>query len=249
MKNFQPLVIVLLFLINVSPVFAQTDPLSEPWLDTNTQIVIDAYGLNKLDFKKVLTDKRVAGIIHKATEGLKKPDKKYHERKITTTKYGFLCGSYHLGKNGKPIEQADHYLKTVGDFSNELLALDLETLDKNHMTLKEAEVFINRIYEKTGRYPLVYTNHQVLTTINKNYDKNSIFGKCQYWYARFRKRVPYFDTKIWDSYFLWQFSCEINCKKTGTCLYNVPGTRYDMDVNVFNGSYEELKNAWLGGKQ
>jgi lysozyme len=114
------------------------------------------------------------------------------------------------------------------------------------MSLKEAEVFIQRIFEKTGRYPLLYANHQVLTAINTQYDANSAFAKCPFWYARFREKIPHFDTKIWSSYFLWQFSCEINCQKTGSCLYNVPGTRFDMDVNVFYGSYEALKMVWLG---
>ena len=48
--------------------------------------------------------------------------------------------------------------------------------------------------------------------INNKYDTNSIFAKCNLWYARFRgaENIPTFDTEIWSSYFLWQFACEIN---------------------------------------
>ena len=46
---------------------------------------------------------------------------------------------------------------------------------------------------------------------------------------------------MWSDYTLWQFSSEINCSPTKTCLYRVPGTAYDMDVNVFNGTEAALK--------
>jgi len=28
------------------------------------------------------------------------------------------------------------------------------------------------------------------------------------------------------------------------CLYTVPGTEYDMDVDVYNGTIEELRKKW-----
>jgi hypothetical protein len=51
-------------------------------------------------------------------------------------------------------------------------------------------------------------------------------------------------TITWATYTLWQFSSEIDCSAQGTCLYNVPGTRFDMDVNVFFGTPEGLKAQW-----
>ena len=42
----------------------------------------------------------------------------------------------------------------------------------------------------------------------------------------------------------WQFSSELNCKPNQTCPYRVPGTREDMDVNVFRGSETDLKQLF-----
>jgi len=38
----------------------------------------------------------------------------------------------------------------------------------------------------------------------------------------------------------------MNCTAAdrSTCLYTVPGTEYDMDVDVFNGTVEQLKAKW-----
>lgn len=232
---------VFLFSFQIS---AQSDEFSQPWLDTSMAIVIDSYGLNPINFQKLLTDRRVVGIIHKASQGFKTDDK-LNERKKMTKQNGLLWGTYHLGTNDDPIEQADFYLKTVDYDSLQLIALDLESLDSTKfMSLYNAERFIQRIYEKTHRYPLLYCNKNVLEEINSKYTRNSVFARCGLWYARFRKEIPDFVPKVWSTYTLWQFSCEINCKKTGECLYNVPGTLFDMDINIYYGSIGDLRLKW-----
>lgn len=91
---------------------------------------------------------------------------------------------------------------------------------------------------------MVYCNKTVFDEISKTYSDTSVFAKCGLWYARFVKEIPSFNKEVWPSYSLWQFSCEINCKKTNECFYNVPGTLYDMDINVYNGTVAELKSRW-----
>jgi GH25 family lysozyme M1 (1,4-beta-N-acetylmuramidase) len=240
MKN---LLYLFLFLGTTAIVNAQTSGFNQPWSDSTTSIIIDAFEGNSIDFNKLKTDKKVIAIIHRATYGLK-VDKKIIARKAMTTQNGLLFGSYHLALSGDPVKQADFYLSNIGDFKNDLLALDLEVLDSSHMSLPDAAKFISRIVEKTQRYPYLYCNNDVFNTINQQYDSSSVFAKCKLWYARFRKDIPMFNTKIWQSYTLWQFSSEINCTQTGKCLYNVPGTLFDMDINVYNNSSKMLKTVW-----
>lgn len=227
------------------------DPAKEfdqPWTDLNRPIIIDPYSGNGIDWDKLQTDKRVAAIIHKATEGLI-VDKKYHERRAKAKKLGYKWGSYHLGKSGDPLEQADFYLKTIENADDEVLALDLEDLNNpKFMTLSDAVKFIERIKEKTGRYPILYGNRIVCTEISNQYGKENVFSKCPLWYARFKGKVTDFNDKTWNTYTIWQFSCEINCTpeqfKAGECFYSVPGTQNDMDVNVYNGSMADLVKDW-----
>jgi hypothetical protein len=39
-----------------------------------------------------------------------------------------------------------------------------------------------------------------------------------------------------------------NAADRSNCLYTVPGTEYDMDVDVFNGTVAELKAKWPLGE-
>ena len=225
---------------------AQSPEFSEPWKNPNTAIAIDPYEGNPIDWNLLATDKRVVAIIHRATIG-ERVDKKYAERKIEAKKRGYKWGAYHFGKPGDPIKQADFFLEIVQPEPDDLIALDIDGLDSaKHMSLEEARVFINRIKEKTGRYPVVYANNVVTKAIADQYGQDDVFVKTNLWYARFRKSVTDFPTGTWKTYTLWQFSCEMNCNAADrrTCLYTVPGTEFDMDVNAYIGTIDELKRAW-----
>jgi hypothetical protein len=114
------------------------------------------------------------------------------------------------------------------------------------MTLDDARQFLLRIRERTGHYPMLYGNDDVIRHISERFGKDDVFRQTGLWYARFLPNVSDFPKGTWDTYTLWQFKSELNCKPTETslCPYLVPGTKTDMDVNVFNGTIEELKTRW-----
>lgn len=225
---------------------AQTGEFHQPWRDERIAIVIDPFQGNEIVWTEVARDPRVVGIIHRATIGSRK-DTKYAERKAEALERGYKWGSYHLGKPGNPIVQADFYLDIIRPSADEVMALDIESLNSDtDMSLPNARKFIQRIREKTGRFPILYGNHAVVKHISEKFGRDDVFAKTPLWYARFKSRVTDFPTKTWDSYMLWQFSSEINCRPAApdNCLYRVPGTRTDMDVNVYRGTVEELKAKW-----
>lgn len=218
--------------------------LDYPWKNLNSCIVIDAYEKNPIDWARMAEDKKVVGVIHRSSIGLV-VDTEYKSRKKTATDLGYLWGAYHLGKRGNTLKQADLFLSLIGDDFSTLMALDLEdTNSESMMSIDEALVFINYVYEKTGRVLVVYANDSVTKALNVKLKDNSLLQASKLWYARFKGKVSDFPSGIWKNYFLWQFSSEINCSKNGTCLYNVPGTSFDMDINVFYGTPEELKKSW-----
>ena len=238
------LFLAMLFL--ASSAFPQSPEFNEPWKNPNVALVIDPFEGNDIDWDQLATDRRVVAIIHRATIG-DRADKKYAERKIEAKKRGYKWGAYHYGKPGDPIKQADFFLASVKPEPDDLLALDLESTDfDKHMSFDEARAFINRIKEKIGRYPIVYANNLVTNAIVEEAAPDDVFAKTHLWYARFRRSVNDFPGGAWKTYTLWQFSSEMNCTAAdrSTCLYTVPGTEYDMDVDVFNGTIEELKQNW-----
>ena len=236
----------LLLFASASPSQAQSSEFNEPWKNPNVALAIDPYEKNSIDWEQLATDKRVVAIIHRATIGFR-ADAKYAERKIEAKTRGYKWGAYHYGKPGDPIKQADFFLETVKPEADDLIALDLESTDgSKHMSFEDARVFINRIKEKTGRYVVVYANNLVTRAIGDQYGEDDLFANTRLWYARFRKSVSDFPSGTWKTYTLWQFSCEMNCTAAvrSSCLYTVAGTEYDMDVDVFNGTIEQLKREW-----
>ncbi len=225
---------------------AQIPEFTEPWKNPNIALAIDPYERNDIDWDRLARDRRVVAIIHRATLG-DRADRKYAERRDEAKRRGYKWGAYHFGRPGDPIKQADFFLKTVKPAADELIALDLESVDeKKDMSLAEARVFIKRIKEKTGRYPLIYANNEVTKAISEKYGADDLFSKTLLWYARFKRNVTDFPLGTWTSYTIWQFSSEQNCSPANrpACLYTVPGTEYDMDVDVFNGTVEELRSKW-----
>ena len=239
-------ILLLVFLGCALAAFAQSPEFNEPWKNPKIALAIDPFEGNNIDWDELATDTRVVAIIHRATIG-DRADRKYAERKIEAKKRGYKWGAYHFGKPGDPIKQADFFLETVQPKADDLIALDLESVDATkHMSFDEARVFIKRIKEKTGRYPLVYANNLVTKAIADRFGQDDVFAKTHLWYARFKRAVTDFPAGTWKTYTLWQFSSEQNCsaENRSTCLYTVPGTEYDMDVDVYNGTIEELKQKW-----
>lgn len=166
----------------------------------------------------------------------------------------------------RPIEQADFYLDQVKPDSTEIIALDIEDTTPKNMSLQNAKIFIKRIKEKTGRYPLLYINNKVLLAIESEFENDSVFSKCPLWYARFKKNISdVFPKSNWNTYKLWQFKCEINCcecikwdsdgkctqhkarkKHENECPYVLDGTwcDMDMDIDIFYGDEQKLRKEW-----
>ncbi|WP_428661967.1 glycoside hydrolase family 25 protein [Runella sp.] len=240
-----------------------------PWIDSTKAFILDPYSGNVIDFNKIISNPRMTGIIHRASDGLKR-DTGFAGRKIQATKKNLLWGSYHLGRPGDPIQQADFYLSAINQDSVNVMALDLEDVeDSKFMNMDNAIKFIEHIKQKTGKYPLVYANQKVVKAISLKFNKNSVFAKCPLWYARFKNKVTDFPKNVWSTYTVWQFACEINCCECidvectkhklnyiSKCPYNkgkstkIEGIKCDMDVNIYNGTVKNLRQNWnVLGKQ
>ena len=249
-------------LILFTAALAQTthSEFNKPWEDHTKALVLDPYQGNSLDCAALAREPRIAGIIHKATEGLR-ADTQYAVRKAKCKELGYKWGSYHLGRPGDPITQADYYLATVQPTDDEVIALDLEDVkDPRFMDLVNAERFVKRIKEKTGRYPILYITGNSRDALLAKYGPNSVFANTPLWYVRIRSDISsLFPAKpLWNSYTLWQFASELNCcHKRGkkrictsqpppSCPFRapMPSTKFDMDVNIYWGTVEELRRKW-----
>ena len=236
-------------------------------------LVVDAYELNAIDWQALLKDNRVAAFISKASDGLPESfscegehrgdtfehcktmwrkyavsRELYDSRRMIARQNGLLWGAYHLGRPGNPIDQANHFLEYATPGPNDLMILDIEGLDTNQfMSLEDAQIFVGHIRARTGRYPILYTNHDTARYIAAYRRDYSVLARLPLWYARYKPDISnVFPFGNWPNYFLWQFSSASNCSKR-RCPYRVPGTLTDIDVNVAAMTKEELRRVWPQG--
>lgn len=245
-----------------------------PWKSPNHALVIDAYELNIIDWDAMLKDKRIAGFISKASDGLPESfactgdhggdtvahcktmwrkyavsRELYQTRRLVARASGLLWGAYHLARPGNPVDQANHFLDYAAPRDDELMVLDIEGIDtEKYMSLEDAAIFAGHIKTRTGRYPMLYTNHVTAKYIAINRARFPILSRLPLWYARYKPGIRnVFPMGNWDSYTLWQFSAAPNCGKR-RCPYRVAGTLTDIDVNVAAMNARALKAIWAKGE-
>ncbi len=245
-----------------------------PWKSPNHALVIDAYELNIIDWDAMLKDKRIAGFISKASDGLPESfactgdhggdtvahcktmwrkyavsRELYQTRRLVARASGLLWGAYHLARPGNPVDQANHFLDYAAPRDDELMVLDIEGIDtEKYMSLEDAAIFAGHIKTRTGRYPMLYTNHVTAKYIAANRARFPILSRLPLWYARYKPGIRnVFPMGNWDSYALWQFSAASNCGKR-RCPYRVAGTLTDIDVNVAAMDAKALKAIWAKGE-
>jgi GH25 family lysozyme M1 (1,4-beta-N-acetylmuramidase) len=246
---------------------------NQPWRNPETAVVIDAYELNIIEWDKLITNPRVAGFISKASDGLPevfdcarkfKGDavaqcktmwrkyavsrELYQTRRMLAKASGLLWGAYHLARAGNPIDQANHFLDYAKPAPDELMVLDLEGLDGQFMSPEDAEIFAIHIKERTGRYPILYTNNITARYIAEHRDELKLLSRLPLWYARYKPDTgSAFPMGNWDNYFLWQFSSASNCNNK-TCPMRIDGTLNDIDVNTSPYSRQMLRAHWAQGE-
>lgn len=236
----------------------------EPWKNREKALVLDAYELNSIDWLTVVKNKRIAGFIGKASDGLSAEycaDRRtlcgakwrkyavsrelYHTRRALVKTLGLKWGAYHLGRAGNPEQQALHFLQYARPEPDEVIVLDIESLNSSKfMSLKDAERFARYLHRKIDRYPMLYTNHQTASFIAANREDYPLLSRLKLWYARYKGDIrDVFPMGNWDRYTLWQFAYGGNCSRK-SCPYRVSGTPRDIDVNVSPLTVAQLKAQW-----
>ncbi|PSH61275.1 MULTISPECIES: glycoside hydrolase family 25 protein [Phyllobacterium] len=265
--------LVVAALFSGGPTFAESE-FQSPWSNKERAIVLDGYEQNSFNLAEIVRDERVAGFIHKGSDGMpanyhctriRDPMQQelckriwrnysvsrelYQTRRALAKALGLKWGAYHLGRPGNPIEQANHFIDYTEPTADELIAIDIENNDpEKFMSLRDAEIFAEHVKFRAGRYPILYTNGITAKYIADHRLEFPILSRLPLWYARYESDIaPHFPKGNWQDYALWQFTSQSNCNKQ-RCPYRPPGTNRDIDVNIADMTVPELKRAWPFGE-
>jgi lysozyme len=187
----------------------------------------------------------VAGIV-KATEGGDFRDKGFAKAMEACKVAGILRGAYHFA-NGKtdPAKQADHFLSVVAPYPDALLVLDLESNEKSSfgtMSFARGAAFMQRIHDKTGRWPVFYTYESMLHAEMRKAspEVRAVLGRGALWIAKYGsppKPIPA-SWCAWADWSMWQYS-------SGPGNGPSDKVRYPRGVPAFKDPVQD-RSAWRG---
>lgn len=167
----------------------------------------------------------------KATEGGDHGDDTFARNFSEAGKHGFIRGAYHFFSPATdPLKQADFFIRTVKLAPGDLPpVLDVEVTGKKKKEELQGNIkrWLDRIEAHYGVKPILYTSYKFKT----RYLSDSIFDTYPYWIAHY-----YVDSvKYEGKWHFWQH----------TDVGSVPGIEENVDLNVFNGTLEELKKMTI----
>jgi lysozyme len=203
---------------------------------TGANVIIDLSHHNgAVDLQKAKED-GIAGVIHKATQGLTYVDPMFAANRQKAAAAGLLFGAYHFGTGADGAAQADFFLQTVQPAASDLLVLDFEENTAGPtMTLDQARAFITRVHVATNRWPGLYGGHYLKQMLGAQDDP--VLANCWLWLSQYGPDavIP----SAWDSWTLWQYTDG----SVGPSPQPVAGVGA-CDRSCYNGTVDDLMAFW-----
>lgn len=193
----------------------------------------------RIDWEQLIRNKEARFPLHfifmKATEGGDHGDDTFTQNFDQARKHGFIRGAYHYFlPRTDAHKQADFFIRTVQLSEGDLPpVLDVETTGKKSpQELKLAvKTWLDRVEAHYGVKPILYTSYK----FKMRYLSDSIFNAYPYWIAHY-----YVDSVRYEGkWHFWQH----------TDVGIVPGIKEEVDLNVFNGTLEELRALTLQNRK
>ena len=175
-------------------------------------------------------------IMIKATEGATKVDENFVDNFYQAREYGFTRGAYHFySVHSSAQAQAEFFIKNVklerGDLPP---VLDVEHKPKNQTDeefQQSIQLWLNMVEFHYGVKPIIYTYYK----FKMKYLNDSVFDDYPYWIAHYYvEKVEY--KGAWK---FWQH----------TDVGKLPGIKGNVDCNIYNGSFYDLRKMTIGARE
>ena len=164
----------------------------------------------------------------RATQGNDKKDSQFDKNWNECKRYNIIRGAYHYYRpNENSLEQAQNFIKNVKLTKGDLPpVLDIEKLPKEQ-SIDNLKIGLKRFLDKIEEHyevrPIIYTGEKYYEDFLKDE-----FSDYTFWIANYN----FIEAEINADYLIWQFTEQAKIK----------GIKEKVDVNIFNGSYEDLRD-------
>ena len=175
-------------------------------------------------------------VIMKSAEGTGKLDETFYENYQSAGDYGFIRGAYHFWSNKSSArDQAYFFLKKVHLNDGDLPpVLDVEHKPKEQSVedfQRDILTWLHIVEDKYHVKPIIYTYYK----FKQSYLSAPVFDDYPYWIAHYYvEKIEY--KGPWK---FWQH----------TDAGRLPGIKGYVDLNIYNGSYYDLKQMTIGRKR
>lgn len=173
-------------------------------------------------------------VMMKATEGANIVDSKFANNFAKAHEYGFTCGAYHFYSTlSSAREQAAFFINKVelkpGDLPP-VLDVEVKPKEQTKEAFKQNVLeWLSIVERHYGVKPILYTYYR----FKLDYLNDSVFNQYPYWIAHY-----YVDSVAYQgSWKFWQH----------TDQGRLPGIKGKVDLNVYNGSFYDLRKMTIGG--
>jgi lysozyme len=219
----------------------------------NNVVNLSHYDLMRPDFVAMKSE-GILGVIHEASYPRLERDAYYQGRQAAAARAGLLWGAYHFGDATDPVRQADHFLRVVGSSlslspNGVLLVLDFEKnghYPGGTMRVDQAVAFVERIRERTGKYPGVYMSEyrirQMLGNSSVSAAHKRIMTNCWLWVANYHFEPR--NTWPWSRWALWQYTGDGKCDLPRFTHPKSVANIKKAERNIFSGSDAGLIAFW-----
>jgi lysozyme len=170
-----------------------------------------------------------------------------------------LWGAYHYADGTDPVGQADHFLSVVSSAWAQagsaargpgvLLVLDFEKnghYPGGTMRADQAVAFVERIRQRTGVYPGIYSGEyhlrQVLNSPKVSNAQRSVLTNCWLWIANYHKEPQ--ATAPWNFWSLWQYCGDGKCGLPRSSYPTGVANIRKAERNIFRGNQSDLQEFW-----
>ena len=189
---------------------------------------------DELREKGMINETPIRFIMIKATEGATKIDDNFEDNFYQAREYGFTRGAYHFFSVHSPAkQQANFFINKVKLEKGDLPpVLDVEHKPKNQ-TDEEFKASVLEWLEIVERHygvkPIIYTYYK----FKLQYLSDPVFDEYPYWIAHY-----YVDKVEYEG--PWKFWQHTDVGK-------LPGIKGNVDFNIYNGSFYDLRKLTIGG--
>ena len=226
---------------------------------SNSVVNMSHYDLMRVDFER-MREQGIVGVIHEATYPRNVRDAYYASRQRQATRAGLLWGAYHFANASNPVAQADFFLRTVssawyaadpsGRPQQVLLVLDFEKnghYPGGTMRVDQAVSFIQRVHDRTGVYPGLYSNeHRIDTVLNNprvTPAQKQILRRCWLWVANYHARPV--SVAPWGRWTMWQYTGDGVCDLRPRSAYPIRAANIARaERNIFRGTPGDVHDFW-----